>query len=113
MVYDIAISGAELRDGDRTKLRLLNENKNKAEVWLLKDGSWEHAEADERGKYIVTEIMGDSCTVCIRYTERGFERKWPILGLFVVGGITCVFIAFKKKRQKSLSLKRDENTSEE
>lgn len=113
LVYDIAISGAELRDGDRTKLRLLNENKNKAEVWLLKDGSWEHAEADERGKYIVTEITGDPCTVCIRYTERGFERKWPILGLFVVGGITCVFIAFKKKRQKSLSLKRDENTSEE
>ena len=52
LVYVIASSGAELRDGDRTKLRLLNENKNKAEVWLLKDGSWEHAEADERGKYI-------------------------------------------------------------
>ena len=111
-VYDITISGTELRDGDRTKLRLLNENKNKAEVWLLKDGSWEHAEADERGRYIVTEITGDSCTACIKYTERGFELEWLILALFAVGGITCIFIILKKNHTKKASLKEDGTANE-
>ncbi len=111
-VYDITISGTELQNGDMTKLRLLNENKDKAEVWLMKNGSWEHAAADERGKYIVTEIMGNSCTVCVKYTERGFELKWLILCLLAAGGIAFMFIVSMKKRKKSLSLKKGEGSNE-
>ena len=87
------------RKSDTVTLRLLNENKDNVTAWILKDGNWEEVETFARGKYVVLKSQGTESTVCLKYTERGFNFIWVIFALLIMG--TIVFIFIKKDIKNS------------
>ena len=99
-VYDIALSGTDIKNGDPVKLRILNENKHKASAYLLKDGSWEPIEVSERGKYVILQTSGARSTICIDYSQKGLNPLIFIAAAFLLMLIALAVIIKRKRAKK-------------
>lgn len=102
--WDIRLESTQLSDTDKVPIRLLNENRKKATVWMNEDGAWKKLDSSERGKYIMLEMTGRSETICVLY-----EPTSRIVWIIVIIGALCVLLilaAIKligccKKRRKA------------
>lgn len=99
-VYDISLSGTDIKKHDDVPIHLLNENRSKATVWLLNDGKWSKTSAVYKGKYIIIKTKGAQNTVCIKYHKRN-PLLMMIIIIISIFGIPSAFIFFKRKRKKS------------
>lgn len=98
-VYDVALTGTDIKAEDGVFLRILNKNKDNVTAYVLKNGEWEKTEASYKGKYVVLKTKGTDNTIFLKYEKRNMTiLVWGILaGLFFVFTLVCLKKKYKKK----------------
>lgn len=97
-VYDITVKTENKAGNSTLGLRLLNEKKDKATVWLLKDGKWEKVKSESRGKYVRLQVEGCENTVCVKY-ERASGGALRII--LICAFACCAVLAFVKFKKRN------------
>lgn len=99
-VYDVKVENSDFKDSDEVTIRILNENKEKVKVWILKDSQAEEVKTTAKGKYTVLKMTGPENTVCINYQKRGFNFLYVLLiiGIAAAGFVILKFVKAKKSK---------------
>lgn len=95
-VYNISLLNSDVKDDDSVTVRLLNENKDKATIWLSEDGKWKKLKSSSRGKYEIVRVSGTENTLCVKYDKHplGFVFSLGLLTMLALG----VFFGYKKHK---------------
>lgn len=100
-VYDVRLLNTDIKETDTVKIRILNENKDKVTVWRKTDGDWQKIRCSSRGKYVITETVGTTSELCLRYEKKAFGVLWTAAaGAVVAAAAFAVFAIVKKSRRK-------------
>lgn len=95
-VYDISLSGTDVRETSIVPIRLINKDKRKTSVWCKKgDGEWKEVSSSDRGKYIKLEMTGADNTFCVLYSPK--SRLPLIFGCIASALAVAAIIVFRRK----------------
>lgn len=98
-IYDLSLENTDIKKNEPIRFRILNENKDRATVWQLKNGKWEKLKTQSNGKYTIVSLNGTENTVCIRFDKSYARILYILLTLLAVGGISAIIILKKRKKQ--------------
>lgn len=99
--YDISLLNTDINNNDLVTIRILNENKDKATAWILKNGNWKKIKTSYKGKYVILKTEGTNSTICLKYEKRSS-------GMVLIISITIIILIptlLLLKRKKSNSQK--------
>ena len=94
-VYHISLINTDIGTDETVKMRLLNENKDKATIWCLKNDKWEKVDINKNGKYVTFELNGTENSICVQYEERAFNFVYIVI-LIILIFIICFIIKIKR-----------------
>lgn len=101
-IYTVTLENGGLTENDVTSLRLLNPYEE-ARIWKYEDEKWVALEVRDRGRYLQTEMLGDSGVFCIAKVEKDYT-KYVILG--AVAGVAFLLLvisnAVKRARKRRM-----------
>lgn len=95
-VWDLRIIGSDLSENDTVPIRIVNEQKMKAKVWINSDDGWKQADIKYRGKYILLNMTGTQNSICVLYRPSGFNIVYVIIPAVLAAGIAG-WIVWKRK----------------
>lgn len=95
-VYDVTLLNSNLKKTDPLDFRILNEDKNKAEVWQYSNGKWEKLDTSNRGKYVKMQLNSPKASICVKYTNVSRTIGW-IIGISSIVIILIAAFVFRKK----------------
>lgn len=101
-VFHLSLSHVDSKDAASVKVRILNENRDKATVWRMQDGEWKQADASVRGKYVILDAAGAETVFCIKYEKKAFQFMYFLFAA-IAAGVICVWIVRKKRNRKKES----------
>lgn len=98
-VWDVSLTGTDLRDSDKVPLRLLNPTGKTAVLWQYRDGVWQAVETAENGQYLLLTMEGTAGTFCIQPQS---PNLLPLLlsgaGIALLALLAAAILRRKKKR---------------
>lgn len=99
--YDLTLTDSSFGENDRVTVHFANPDKAAVKLWQWQGGAWEPLEVTTRGKYVIAEVVGTECTVCIRYGRSSNAVLWIGSAAALIGaGAAVVLICRKKKKKK-------------
>lgn len=108
-VWKVAVTGADIAADQQVPLRLINKDKEKADVWRLSGDKWEKLESVQNGSYLFVTVGGAENVLCIQ--AHSFDIIPLIIGIAAVLLIILAIVIIAKNRKKRAKIKT-ENSEE-
>ncbi|MBE6948771.1 MAG: hypothetical protein E7456_02880 [Ruminococcaceae bacterium] len=98
-VWDVYFTDKGVTEETVTTIKLLNQTKELASIWQLRDGEWVELDTTRDGQYLQISMTGTSGTFCFR---PDYMMIVLLIAIFVVAviGIVMVIILMLRNRKK-------------
>ena len=101
-VWDLRLYSTDATEDTVLPVRLINDKKMKACVWVYTDSGWEETKAGTRGKYLLLDLKGAENTVCVLYKPVGQSILYAVLtvALLLSAAVPIILLRKRKKSRK-------------
>lgn len=107
VVWEISLIGTDLTDIDIVPLRLLNEGCGRATVWHLTNGTWQQADTETSGHYLLLNMTGTTGMFCISPGQSTVVLYLVLTALLVVLILATVLYAKNYRKCKQTVEKKN------
>lgn len=110
-VWEITLTGADLRSGDCVPLRLLAPSDGNTRVWRYQDGQWQQTEAARNGQYLLLSMEGTEGVFCLQPQAKSM---WlPAIAAALLFAAFLLLARYRRKRKTAGAAAPPETKAEE
>lgn len=97
-VYDINILNGDIERNKTFKIRILNDTKDRGEIYVKNGDEWEKVKSSSRGKYVIFETSKENLTFCLNLKK--IHRTVIIICVILIAVAVVGIILLKKFNKK-------------
>ena len=105
-VWDVTFTDKNITEESVTTIKLLNQTKELATIWQLKDGEWVEVDTSRDGQYLEIAMTGTSGTFCFRPDYLVIILVIVILVAAIAGIVVVMILMMHNSNKKKPKVKR-------